>query len=160
MENYKKISDLTVEEITSLPQFVVSYVRNKGKNYTSYEAKLSLHKLLVLKDKKLKESQFNNFILRLGISPERNEIPVTSRVRFVTGEAPSKIVDGEMTNYWMAQAIIVRKADYSIIRSFFLTKTEIDTLNLLIEKNEIPKIEWIHKDVITNDLEVISEELE
>lgn len=136
---YKRLMELTEEEVKKLPIYPISYLKN---NYGKVIAKLELDPIVELVRKKINISKFNNLVLRLKQSYDTTELNFRVYCRFVQGKTRDK-ESGEIKDYYMVQALIKKLGDKVLSESFFFDSYSLDTLNILISQGKINKIDWV-----------------
>lgn len=141
---YKRLMELTEEEVKKLPIYPITYLKNK---YGRVIAKLLLDPIVELERKNINISKFNNLVLRLKKPYDVTKIKFNVYCRFVQGKTKDK-ESGEVKDYFMVQAIIKRLDDKVLSESFFLDSYSLDNLNILISQKKIKNIDWVVNNTI------------
>ena len=141
---YKRLMELSEEEVKKLPIYPITYLKNK---YGRVTAKLLLDPIVELERKNINLSKFNNLVLRLKQSYDTTEIKFRVYCRFVQGKTKDR-ESGEIKDYFMVQALIKKLDEKVISESFFLDSYSLDNLNILISQKKINKIDWVVNNTI------------
>ena len=142
---YKKVSEMSVEEIKTLSTYPVTFRRVKGDNYESFSLSITLCSEFVIK-KKIQASDFYYFVNavavpKLKLVDNLDIYTVKAPVRFCKGIGISKET-GEEFEYLSVQAIIQRDAIYS---SYVNKKNhELQLFETLIEAGKIKKPDYVY----------------
>lgn len=141
---YKRLMELTPEEVKKLPIYPITYLKNK---YGRVSAKLLLDPIIELERKNINISKFNNLVLRLKQIYDTTEMKFKVYCRFVQGKTKDR-ESGEIKDYYMVQALIKKLEDKVLSESFFFDSYSLDNLNILISQKKINKIDWVVNNTI------------
>lgn len=148
-EVVKPMSQLSIDEIKTLPIYDLKLVRNHNRkiNRTSYYYLFNLGGLNI--SDRLEESEYKLILLKKKVLEEKDELTIKSFVRFVKGKTSTD------KDYYMVQIFFVS----DVFKSKFLSKSEAILLN---EYNKIgrldKKINWLISSVVADDNNVLGED--
>ncbi len=159
---YKKVSELTREEIKKFPPVTVEFKRvvrnyNKQKN-VSYYFRALFYKHFI-HEEKISETMFYNIAYnvapKIGLSSDLDEYKFNSYTRFVKGKTLNQETLEER-DYLLCQCIITP----DVIKSFFINKKDgkLDLFNTLVKKGYINVGKIVSKDVTVKKTEDSTEE--
>lgn len=152
---YKKVSELTREEIRKFPPVTVEFNRvirsYKGKTNTSYNFKVLFHKHFI-HEERITDTMFYNVAYnvapKIGLGSDLDTYRFNSYTRFVEGTTVDKNTLVER-DYLLCQCIITP----DVIQSFFINKKDgaLDLFKTLCKQGYINTGEIVKKDKVVYD---------
>lgn len=148
-EVVKPMSQLSIDEIKTLPIYDLRLVRNHNRktNRTSYYYLFNLGGLNI--SDRLEESEYKLILLKKKVLEEKDELTIKSFVRFVKGKTSTD------KDYYMVQIFFVS----DVFKSKFLSKSEAILLNEYNKMGRLDKkINWLISSVVADDNNVLGED--